>query len=531
MEKKEYEIKSALDSSIKSASANKRLNAKSSRELPQRVAILATHGMGKQVPFETIEDIVATIKQGLELKESGAGEKVVCLSNSESTDTGILSYASLSGSLFSSERIVDVYEAYWSPIPEGKISAGRTLWFLLSAGVRGIVQSRNAKFQRWIFEKWVTYEINPLKLLVQFLMACMLFTSVFAVMLAAVFLPTVKFMAPFTGGHVSKALVTDVTLVLVVLFGACLVAALPYLPFFANWKVDTTQRSFLLPACKLGAILGGITLVLGAVAIIVHLIFDREPNATSLWLKVFGMGIHQSDIVTGRWYPAFVISIWLPAAVFGYVARELIVQFVGDVAIYLSCYDVSEFLYVRDEIREQVYRTFRHVYRKEMSEEANDSSENRSTSRPYYDHIIVLGHSLGSVISYDVLNRLIVEDEKELKDSNVTSRTKLFMTYGSPLNKTAFVFRNLKANTFQVREALAAESQPLIRHRKYRPQKWINIYSPHDIVSGPLEFYEDGSGTNPIVDIVDPKADVPLLAHVMYSKNQVLQENLIAALL
>ena len=102
---------------------------------------------------------------------------------------------------------------------------------------------------------------------------------------------------------------------------------------------------------------------------------------------------------------------------------------------------------------------------------------------------MVVGHSLGSVVAYDVLNRLLIDHlVKPDTAPEIAKRTRLFLTFGSPLDKTAFIFGAQGAGT-EAREALAASVQPLISDAQVRP-RWVNIYSTWDIISGLLDFYD-----------------------------------------
>jgi hypothetical protein len=58
---------------------------------------------------------------------------------------------------------------------------------------------------------------------------------------------------------------------------------------------------------------------------------------------------------------------------------------------------------------------------------------------------------------------------------------------------------------------------------------WINIYSPWDIISGALNYYDDtGSEDNPrrVQNHVDPAATTLLVAHTEYWTNAMLREKL-----
>jgi len=151
--------------------------------------------------------------------------------------------------------------------------------------------------------------------------------------------------------------------------------------------------------------------------------------------------------------------------------------------------------------------------------------------------VIVVGHSLGSVIAYDALNMLILEDEsirqstptkESARPLDVVRRTPLFLTFGSPLDKTAFIFAVQARGTSEAREALAGSVQPLIQSYERRPSRWINVWSPWDVISGPLDLYDpprelhDFPGatlTQRVHNILDREATTLLIAHTEYWKN------------
>ena len=87
-------------------------------------------------------------------------------------------------------------------------------------------------------------------------------------------------------------------------------------------------------------------------------------------------------------------------------------------------------------------------------------------------------------------------------------------------------------DTSEAREALAASVQPLIRDYKYRPKRWINIYSPWDIISGSLNLYDSPSGGGPqrVQNLADPDATTLLAAHTEYWGNPLLFQTIYGAL-
>lgn len=170
--------------------------------------------------------------------------------------------------------------------------------------------------------------------------------------------------------------------------------------------------------------------------------------------------------------------------------RRLLVQYPGDVAAYISPHTLDRFNELRKEIKECVRRQVHAVYAL------------REHGRLVYDKVYVVGHSLGSVVVYDALNQMIVQDEMTKREIlggssdarsrllHVLERTKLLLTFGSPLDKTAFLFALQGGQTSETREALASEVQPLIQNPAFRSFPWVNLYSPQDIISGELDFYD-----------------------------------------
>ncbi len=225
------------------------------------------------------------------------------------------------------------------------------------------------------------------------------------------------------------------------------------------------------------------------------------------------------------WQAAIVVLALLFVAI-AVAVRYFVVEYVGDVAIYVSSYKVSRFDEIRNKILTEACSVARQIYSAGISD----------TTQLSYDSIVIVGHSLGSVISYDMLNACINWDQIECDfERKVVPRTTRLITFGSPLDKTAFLFRTQVSSARNLREALAARKQPLILdYEKFRPIdrfRWINIHAPADIISGHLAYYDatDKTGlkdVNMIDNVIDRDATTPLLAHVQYWENAKLHEAL-----
>jgi hypothetical protein len=218
--------------------------------------------------------------------------------------------------------------------------------------------------------------------------------------------------------------------------------------------------------------------------------------------------------------------LWLAIIAEAFLARYFIVEFVGDVAAYVSPYKDSKFDQVRHDIRAIGLTVGKVIY----------GFGTPQVTIPQYRKIVIVGHSLGSVLAYDTFNALINADSVcgEADRREVVKRTRALITFGSPLDKTAFIFR-MQAKNHQdwIREQMAASVQPLIvNYKDYRPDTfaWVNIWSPMDIVSGELNYYDDPDlpKDDPlrVINMVDKKAWIPLMAHVQYWNNELLRKQL-----
>ena len=212
--------------------------------------------------------------------------------------------------------------------------------------------------------------------------------------------------------------------------------------------------------------------------------------------------------------------------------REIMVQYVGDVAIYVRPNKLDRFDAVRSEIKEAARSVVSALFTS-----CQLQSNPGSAPEFQYDKIALVGHSLGSVIAYDTLNRLMLDDWLCDGALRVAERTATMVTFGSPLNKTAFLFTIQGKDTLHIRERLASTVQPLIMsYPKFRKLKWINVFSRNDIVSGHLKFYDlPGYQDDPVPpvavqNIKDRDAAVPLVAHVSYWKNKTVWRELLAAI-
>lgn len=251
----------------------------------------------------------------------------------------------------------------------------------------------------------------------------------------------------------------------------------------------------------------------------------REPVA---WLDALGLNQHVRNILSSPWW-VWPFLIFLSSQV-----RSIMVEYVGDVAIYITPNKLDRFDQVREKIKDTAYKSASAVF----------LAQSPTGNHFEYERIAIIGHSLGSVIAYDTLCALINDDRLAGGKLRISERTCLLETFGSPLNKIAFFFTIQGTDSFQMREQLAEAVQPLIMDYRYRPYPWVNVHSPSDIISGDVYFYDwppanstlakappeapapVGFPQHQAIDIEDPNACVALAAHVDYWKNRLIWEKL-----
>jgi hypothetical protein len=395
-------------------------------------ALLVFHGIGQQVPFETL-DMIAQAVIDEHVAAGGIADKRVRHVWCEDGEGGrFIPRAEIElQRVHGDPQYVHVYESYWAPMTEGAIGLWATLQFYFGAGVDGLLSTlRNGRrFERWAFggERWFPLDFG-------------------------------------TPLHLLAALFVLAVLAAVLLAGT-----------YVLWPEE------LAPPIEWSKV------------------YKALPSIVPFGILAWG--------------------IWS--------ARRLVIQFFGDVAIYLSPDKVDRHWRIRDEIKRHCCRITDNVYRA--------VSRGSGGTRWLYGKIVVTGHSLGSVIAYDCLNALVQRDIAKGGDMRVgvAARTASLLTFGSPLDKVAFIF-GTKITGRRIREALAGGMQPLIVNYEYRPPAWVNIHAPGDIIAGRLDYYDhpDGEGTAKRVrNLVDAEAGwFFVTAHTGYWEHRVFRSELYAAI-
>jgi hypothetical protein len=599
-----------------------------------RHAVWVVHGMGQQIPFQTLEDVATGV--------IGAAERSAEVHSvddptfrSVRVGTQVLQRVELRINLKDRDTPLDVdlYECYWAPKTEGVVALKDVIGFLWDGGTRGLVNCFQ-KFQRAMFGQMAGFSLSwrtPAYLIVTLavLAALMVINAIIvgaSVSVAGIgraqnLLPMQR-IQPLTAvaGIVCAVVITfGTTLFLaemsrntrpelkygslrkfstglswaslwltafVIIVGGVLMALMVWPGWIPAWMTPEFQKN--LPA------LANVLIFLSVLVVIAARITRRiqvscdaargEGWALPLLFDVEFL-LHGLVIAGVLWlifdggnFPAWTRHLWQPAhalrnsaivggagsgvqrligpaawqrlaqsrGLFSFywvwpflflisaMVRKLLVQYVGDVAAYVASNKVDRFDELRQKLKTLAHDSAAAVYMAKAP--ASNAFE--------YEKVAIVGHSLGSVIAYDTLNRLLDDDSlaggtPAVAKVGVLQRTSVFLTFGSPLDKTAFFFSILGKNTRHIREQLAAVVQPLIENEACRQAiRWINIYSRNDIISGRLTFYDLPAGTppplpaiRPVENVEDPEATIPLTAHVEYWGNRIVWDRLLAEII
>ncbi|SFS96492.1 hypothetical protein [Marininema halotolerans] len=169
-------------------------------------------------------------------------------------------------------------------------------------------------------------------------------------------------------------------------------------------------------------------------------------------------------------------------------SEKLVVDYLGDVATYTTTDKRLSQYATRLEILNGAIAKVRYLLEKDC------------------EHLILLGHSLGSVIAYDVLNgiHLAIQSDPVFKDHH--HALKKLITFGSPLDKVAFFLSDQTPVTYSIKRWMINN---LLSYRQLHTPPtfpgfvqttpflepileqlpWENYWDPKDPISGPLDYY------------------------------------------
>jgi len=206
---------------------------------------------------------------------------------------------------------------------------------------------------------------------------------------------------------------------------------------------------------------------------------------------------------------------------------KVITQVLGDLRIYFSPKGIVERAIVQ-RIDERVGKAYLKMIGLDWNFDSLPPIEKlKRNGRPFeFKHVIWAAHSLGSVVSYNVLSDLF-ERADQLSKSG-TPRQKVgvtkfynslhrFVTIGSPLDKIAVLFGTSVIRPWQTLFPKSSKNW------------WVNFYHVLDPVSGPLSNPLICKAQKPLNDHIGFWA-IPGLAHIKYWKDKITLRYLLSRL-
>jgi hypothetical protein len=219
-----------------------------------------------------------------------------------------------------------------------------------------------------------------------------------------------------------------------------------------------------------------------------------------------------------RYIPVFGNMIAAAMEIFKLDFLEELSNVIGDVVVYNDPNPRSDNQTIRKEILNDCVKAIQYLVTPETTDGNND---------PIYKYgkVIIAGHSLGSEISFDAINRLTHQinlnqlhgydtNGNQLfgNKTNISKVLDTFITFGSPLDKTAFFFREQSEQSEYIKRQILEdlhcfkqnhwdnpEGVPKIKNsliRVFENITWINYYDNHDYVSGSLDYYHGLTNIN-----------------------------------
>jgi len=486
-----------------------------------KTAILVIHGIGEQKPYETLDQFARNLTRYLRY-EGGIDDLVLSAQKIDHNDwvEAMIRLETAEHGPRAEEgpqrAYIDLYEYYWAPETEDKISYKQTI--------------------AWLSKTTLT----PIRMLDQNITAIENETHTEGLSRSAILYRELRRIA-----YLYIPLV-----VLMVLLGAWLPSALNLVGALKEaaqqWNADHPIVRAIM------TVLFAISLVMYWVVLkeLVAKAFRRLRQQTAMvssWvttntfaagalLMLAGIGIGYLFKVNLEQYvnPVLNVHVVFALAALG-VARVIqlfLVNFVGDVAVYVNADAKAKNFAARRAVLNGAVTAINRI----LKDKARA-----------YENVIVAGHSLGSVIAYDSLNELmnrcqtggdhdqaiyatpdqIVGDQPAgaAIHRGDLARIKGLVTFGSPLDKVHYFFREYVPEN----ESARAQILSLLRSFRTRPSgsdygiyrlepyvanqlnnvKWLNAWSKQDPVSGMLHFY--APVTRQHFDYL-----IPIYAHLSY---------------
>lgn len=313
-----------------------------------KTAVVVVHGMGEQRPLETIRSFVAGVYQhDLELANNDTDDRnMLRISIVPDTVTGSAELRRLTTQSDGPHKRTDFFEFYWADIMDGTPVEMVTAWIdmlLLRAPWRVPPAVR-------VFAGWL------------------ILWGLAVVVVAAAALTAYPGLARYIPG-LSRALNWFAGHHLAVAKGAYLAGALLFA--WNLWHGLTTGRR------RIENVRMTLPVVLMAGAVALALL----PKTTLIDAHVWAGGV---------------------TALVAWFMNSLVAPYLGDVVRYVRA--TPSTVERRRLVRERGLALLEQIHAKKLNgDDWENFTQARANEAPYYDRIVVVGHSLGSVVAYDLV--------------------------------------------------------------------------------------------------------------------------------
>jgi len=415
---------------------------------PKRRAAWIVHGMGQQVPFETLDGLAEGIMRVAHPVPGADG----FAPRVRTVRIGDQTVQRVELDVFERNSRVELhlYEAYWAPVTEGQVKLTDVISFLFSACFRGLLNVFRP-FHRAMFDQVVETKIRfraaaeiTISLLTlaslivinavivasgaakygltgqQFHIAdnwVALSATASCLSAAAIAFGLILFLAelsqPAEGARWSARIISVAVWMAFYLTLAAILAGAASLAVFATYsslKFSPSDPPFPQLQAFANLLAGAIVVFTLAVLAFKGILrsVGREMRSSIPYTPFFLLSI---GIFLGAFFgpmfmglgaisfsgvysvlPGWVSGpfwVWPMLLLVSALVRELMIQYVGDVAAYVTSQNLDRFNRIRQRIKQIALDSARAVY---LAQENGEF---------LYDKIAVVGHSLVSVIAYD----------------------------------------------------------------------------------------------------------------------------------
>jgi len=561
--------------------------------MTRKLALLLTHGMGEQKAYELTDSFVRNLTDALCGQQDVKLEHRIVTKGEASPPSSHVRMSFPSAKSPRDVESIDVHEVFWADKPQGLIKLKEVGKWLFRTSVAPLLRwSQNASLfyqpdreRRWWQAAFVFFKELVMAAMLPLLGALLLLFTINGIALLDSYIENVRmgletarpsgaqyvwlaFFLIAVMGAVSL-LGGVVQLILQVRYEQKLVAGVPgggdddsyarRWSWLQGWAWGSGFASIVLFG------VAWLTYETAGIPVLLRIVLRMDPSepfrdilvaafflAVTLGLSLVLYRLLWRLAWSGIWRLArvagavvvtlgFVTTVWLvserleqPARIVFWVAglttlwvvSRFLVSSIGDVAIYLDGINETS---PHHKVREDILTTTT----RRLVDLLGD---------PEYDEVFLASHSLGSVISYDAINRVATERRSKVEglgeaqvDSDTFAKLRGFYSFGSPLDKVVYLFFKTAKNGTPVREQILSSLVSFLRTSSGRPYgryrfetyaplvpkgfSWYNAWSWGDVLGHRIDFFEASP---------QPHHDYePIIAHVRFWKDRIFYESVL----